>query len=47
LLSVQLCLPLTTTANKSRIILHQESVSQMGSAYWGLLLHHLLATLTF
>ena len=48
LLSVQLCLLLTSTENKNRIILHQESVSQMGScldsASWGLLLHHLRAT---
>jgi len=47
LLSVQLCLVLSTE-NTSRIILHQENVSRMGScldsASWGLLLHHLRAT---
>ena len=51
LLSVQLCLLLPSTENKNRIILHQESVSQMGScldsASWGLLLHHSRAIQTF
>jgi len=36
LLSVQLCLLLPSIENKNRIILHQESVSQMGSCLLGL-----------